>query len=138
METKKRSIVLPIILNIILTILWIASLFLCVKLNNEANKIDTNKPIQGTFIIGSRGNQDDLYMVVDKDLNVYRYYQNETLEKGTIKRLDKANTYRIKFGSETYYAVYYIDSLRIISAYDAYFAEKIDDVPTYINVEAPE
>ena len=42
METKKRSIVLPIILNIILTILLIASLFLCVKLNNEANKIDTN------------------------------------------------------------------------------------------------
>lgn len=136
---SKRSIIgnkaikgKQIILAMIIIILFVWCLLLLAERRN--NKIMNNPTtIQGTFLLGNELTNAE-YIVIDQDMNIYRYHQHSKLEQGNIESIQDNKTYLVTFNNIQYYIIYHTSYIEIVIDNQVYKAEKLSDVPTYINV----
>ncbi len=127
---KKLVPLLPMTLVIILSIVCLFTFSL--KVNQD--KINNPSTILGTFLLGNELTNSE-YIVIERDMSIFRYHQQGQLEKGTIEQIYDQNVYLITFNKEHFYIIYHTDYIDIIYDNKILKAEKISVIPTYINVK---
>ena len=99
---------------------------------NKFKKYMTSGFIQGTFMVGDELSAPE-YIVVDQEMNIYKYHQHGKLISGTINVIDK-NYYWAKFDNDMYILVYHTEFIEIITDGSLMVGNKISAVPEFINV----
>ena len=129
---NKALKVKQIILLLIIIILFAWCLLLLTE--RRSNKVMTNPTtIQGTFLLGNELSNAE-YIVIDQDMNIFRYHQHSKLEQGNIEPIKDNKIYLVTFNNIQYYVIYHTNYIEIAINNQVYTARKISDKPTYINV----